>query len=131
VVAAHRALSGSFAELPLVEAVRLAHQVVWQRDPTAVEAKEALARLRAGDVNRAGFVEALQSTLEELPLPVVIRLGYLMMLGREPDEAGRRLVTDRFKSGAFDRYGFVDWLRGSSEFVALGNKRIPANASTG
>lgn len=123
-VAAHRALPGSFADLPLVEAVRLAYQVVWQRDPSRAEADGALDRLRTGEVGRAGFLNELLSTFSELPLPVVVRLGYLMMLRREPDEAGQRLVMERFASGMFDRYGFVDWIRGSSEFVALGSTRI-------
>ncbi len=118
-IVSHRAAPASFADLPPTAAVRLAHQIVWQRDPTPAEGNQGLARLRRGE--RTGFLDDLRSTFAELPPPVVVRLSYLMMLGREPDETGQREALEQFASGAVDRYGLVDRLRGSAEFATRGS----------
>lgn len=123
-VAAHRAAPASFRDLPLPAAVRLAFNVVLRREPTAEEAAAALDQLRSGAVDHDQFLDSLQSSFSDLPFPVVLRLGYAMLLRREPDPDGVAIALDSFESGATDRLTFLDWLRGSGEFVALGLKAL-------
>lgn len=67
---------------------------------------------------------------DDLPLPTVLRLGYQMLLRREPDAAGAKWVMEQFESGGFDRYGFLDWLRGTGDFVSLGSTRLGGTIHT-
>ena len=46
------------------------------------------------------------------------------MLRREPDPEAAAWVLGQFEAGGFDRYGFIDWLRGTGDFVALGSTRL-------
>ena len=119
-VAAHRAVPASFRALPLTAAVRLAYNVVFRREPTAEEAEAALDKLRSGEFDHDAFLDSLQSSFPDLPFPVVVRLGYAMLLRREPDPDGEAIALGAFERGDMDRLTFLDWLRGSGEFVAHG-----------
>ncbi|HVL28321.1 MAG TPA: methyltransferase domain-containing protein [Acidimicrobiales bacterium] len=113
--AAERAAPLYYRDLPPATAVRLAHEVVLRRGPTAAEADAAAAH---GNPDR--FLDLLCSAYGDLPEPVAIRLGYLMVLRREPDPEGEAWVRGQMADGHLDRYTFLDWLHGTGDFVRLG-----------
>lgn len=112
-LAAERTAPLRTADLPVDTAVRLAYEAVLRREPTAEE-------LSAAREDPDAVLDRLSSSYAELPLPVAIRLGYLMLLRREPDADGVAWVREQMASGALDRFTFLDWLRGTGDFVRLG-----------
>ncbi|HEX6595803.1 MAG TPA: methyltransferase domain-containing protein [Acidimicrobiales bacterium] len=116
-IAAERTAPLRYADLPSDTAVRLAHEVVLRREPTPAEVEAAR---QASD----GFLDRLSSSYADLPVAVAIRLGYLMLLRREPDAAGEEWVREQMASGVLDRFTFLDWLRGTGDFVRLGYEAL-------
>lgn len=116
-LATERVAPPRFADLPPTAAARLACEIVLRRDPTAAEVEAA-----ASDTGR--FLDRISSSYAELPEGVAIRLGYLMLLRREPDAAGEEWVRRQFAEGHLDRWTFLDWLRGTGDFVRLGYAQL-------
>lgn len=100
--------------------VDLSFRIVRDREPTAVERQQLVSGLRSGRIDPAAFLADLRSAYGKLPPDAAVRLGYTMMLHREPDEVGRETVLGQFASGALDHWSFLDWLRGSGEYANLG-----------
>jgi SAM-dependent methyltransferase len=106
--------------MPPRTAVRLAYELVLQRQPTPEEMEEAVAGLRAGTIDTKALLDSLGGTFDRLPPAVAVRLAYTMLLQREADPDGLTYGLAQLESGATDRRGYLDWLRASSEFQALG-----------
>ncbi len=124
VLVAQMAAPASFDELPLPSAVRLAYNVVLRREPKPEEAEAGLQQLRSGVLDRHRFLDLLIGSYEELPRTAAVRLGYTMLLKREPDPDGEAYALEQMLSGAMGRFEFLDWLRTSSEFRSLGFKTL-------
>ncbi len=122
--AALRATDPSFADLPGRAAVKLAYDMVMRRAPSTPEADAARERFRTGAAARYALLDELQSSYAGLPLPVALRLGYTMLIRREPDAEGLEWVNRQLESGAMDRWTFLDWLRGTGDFVRAGYRLL-------
>jgi SAM-dependent methyltransferase len=100
--------------------VDLSFQIVRAREPTAAEREQLVRNLRSGRIDPAAFLADLRSAYAQLPPEAAVRLGYTMLLRREPDPEGRDTVLGHFATGGLDHWTFVDWLRGSGEYANLG-----------
>jgi SAM-dependent methyltransferase len=106
--------------LPAASLVDLAFQITRDRAPTPEERDRLVAGLRSGRIDQAAFLAELRSDYAGLPPETAVRLGYTMLLRREPDPTGREAVLGHFATGGLDHWTFVDWLRGSGEYANLG-----------
>ena len=119
-VVSQRAVKAAVPRLPPLAVVQLAYGIILQRQPTPEELEEAVEGLRAGTTGTKELLDSLFGTFERLPPAVAVRLGYTMLLQREADPDGMAYGIAQLESGATDRRGYLDWLRSSSEFQALG-----------
>ena len=105
-------VSATVDTLSAAALVDLAFQITWDRAPTPAERDRLVTDLESGRIDRAAFLAELRSDYAQLPPETAVRLGYTMLLRREPDPVGRETVLGHFATGGLDHWTFVDWLRG-------------------
>jgi SAM-dependent methyltransferase len=104
--------------------VDLAFQITRDRAPTPAERDRLVIGLESGNIDRAAFLADLRSDYAELPPEAAVRLGYTMLLRREPDAVGRQTMLGHLATGGLDHWTLIDFLRGSGEYANLGFSQL-------